>query len=215
MAAEIQKMLPALQDTASAESSYQDGQGTQVLFLKPIPGSPWFIATALPASLLAVNSHGILTKLAAVQVPMAVVLLGLMVMGVRLFMKRLAVLKGNIDALSAGEADLTRRLPQTGGAEFSEVAASFNAFIARLQGVVSQVVTGASSIGSASGEISSGNHDLSVRTEEQAAFLQETAGSMEQITSTVKQNAESANQANRLATDAFQVASRWRPGAAR
>ena len=48
----------------------------------------------------------------------------------------------------------------------------------------------------------------SVRTEEQAAFLQETAGSMDQITGTVKQNADSANQANRLATDAFQVAER-------
>ncbi|GKS98822.1 HAMP domain-containing protein [Acidovorax sp. SUPP3434] len=208
MAAEIQRLLPTLQGGASAQGAYQDGQGSQVLFLQPIPGSPWFIATAIPASLLAVNSHRILTKLAAMQVPMALVLLGLMVMGVRLFMKRLAVLKGNIDALSAGEADLTRRLPETGGAEFGAVAASFNAFIARLQGVVSQVVTGASSIASASGEISSGNHDLSVRTEEQAAFLQETAGSMEQITSTVKRNADSANQANRLATDAFQVASR-------
>ncbi|AVS69607.1 methyl-accepting chemotaxis protein [Paracidovorax avenae] len=208
MAAEILRLMPQVQGGAMVEQAYQGDGGAQMLFLKPIPGSPWLIATSIPASLLAVNSQRILTKLAAVQVPMAIVLLALMVLGIRLFMRRLSVLKANIDALSAGEADLTRRLPETGGTEFSEVAQSFNAFIARLQGVVGQVVNGASSIAAASSEISSGNQDLSVRTEEQAAFLQETAGSMDQITGTVKQNADSANQANRLATDAFQVATR-------
>ncbi len=208
MAAETLRLLPQAQAGEKVEQAYQGDGGEQMLFLKPIPGSPWLIATSIPASLLAVNSQRILTKLAAVQVPMAIVLLALMVLGIRLFMRRLGVLKTNIDALSAGEADLTRRLPETGGSEFSEVARSFNAFIARLQGVVGQVVNGASSIAAASGEISSGNQDLSVRTEEQAAFLQETAGSMDQITSTVRQNADSANQANQLAADAFQVATR-------
>lgn len=208
MAAEIQRMLPTAQPGAQLEGHFKTEDGAQTLFLKAIPNSPWFIATAVPTALLAANSNRILLKLASIQVPMALLLLALMIGGIRMFMKRLAVLKGNIDALSAGEADLTRRLPETGGKEFGDVARSFNAFIARLQGVLRQVVTGSSSLAEASNEIASGNKDLSARTEEQAASLQETAASMEEITGTVKQNADNASHANKLATDASQVASR-------
>jgi methyl-accepting chemotaxis protein len=208
MAAEIQRLLPTAQTSEQLESHFKNEDGAQTLFLKAIPGSPWFIATAVPSALLAANSNRILLKLASIQVPMALLLLALMIGAIGMFMKRLAVLKGNIESLSAGEADLTRRLPETGGMEFADVARSFNAFIARLQGVLRQVVSGSSSLAEASNEISSGNKDLSARTEEQAASLQETAASMEEITSTVKQNADNANQANKLAMDASHVASR-------
>jgi methyl-accepting chemotaxis protein len=207
MATEIQQLLPEVQTGAAAEGTFSGPDGAQTLFLKPIPGSPWFIATAIHSSLLATNSTRILTKLAAIQLPMAALLLVLMIYGIRVFMLRLAVLKGNIDELSAGEADLTRRLPETGGKEFSEVAHSFNAFIARLQNVLRQVSSGSTSLAEASREISSGNKDLSARTEGQAASLQETAASMEEITGTVKQNADNANHANQLATNASNVAS--------
>jgi methyl-accepting chemotaxis protein len=208
MAAEIQHLLPDVQGGSATQGTFDSPDGAQTLFLKPIPGSPWLIATAVPSASLAVNSNRILAKLASIQVPMAILLLALVLGGIHVFMKRLAVLKGNIDDLSVGEADLTRRLPETGGKEFGEVAASFNRFIQRLQGVLTQVVAGASSLTEASHEISSGNKDLSARTESQAASLQETAASMEEITGTVKQNAGNANQANKLATDASKVASR-------
>ena len=208
MAAEIQKLLPAVQSGGETSGQFDAADGSETLFLKPIPGSPWFIATAVPSSMLMANSNRILAGLASVQVPMAIALLIVMIVGIRAFMGRLAALKRNIDALSAGEADLTRRLPETGGKEFGAVARSLNRFVARLQGVVQDVVSGAASLSSASREISSGNQDLSARTEAQAASLQETAASMEQITGTVKQNAENASEANSLATTASSAATR-------
>ncbi len=208
MAAAIQRLLPSAQSGRAVEGTFDMPDGAQTIFLKPIPGSPWIIATAVPSSSLEVNSNRILAKLASIQVPMALLLLALILGGIHVFMKRLAVLKRNIDDLSAGEADLTRRLPETGGKEFGEVAASFNRFIQRLQDVLTQVVAGASSLTEASHEISSGNKDLSARTESQAASLQQTAASMEEITGTVKQNADNANEANKLATNASTVASR-------
>jgi methyl-accepting chemotaxis protein len=208
MAAAIQRLLPSVQNGRATEGTFDMPDGAQTIFLKPIPGSPWIIATAVPSSSLEINSNRILTKLASIQVPMALLLLALILGGIHVFMKRLAVLKSNIDDLSAGEADLTRRLPETGGKEFGEVAASFNRFIQRLQDVLTQVVAGASSLTEASHEISSGNKDLSARTESQAASLQQTAASMEEITGTVKQNAGNANEANKLATNASTVASR-------
>ena len=208
MAAEIQRLLPQVQGGSETSGEYDGPDGDETLFLKPIPGSPWFIATSVPTSSLMANSNRILRELALVQIPMALLLLAIMIGGIRMFMKRLAALKDNIDVLSSGDADLTRRLPETGGKEFAEVAASLNRFVARLQDVVRQVVNGSSSLAEASREITSGNQDLSARTEAQAASLQQTAASMEEITGTVKQNADNANQANRLASDASQVASR-------
>ena len=208
MAAQIRELLAQTRSGAPVEGSYRTAEGAQTLFLKAIPGSPWFIATGIPSKMLATNSDRIMLKLAAIQVPMGALLLVAVIGAIRLFMRRLATLKTSIDELGAGEADLTRRLPETGGSEFAAVAHSFNNFIARLQDIVRQVATGSASISAASEEISGGNRDLSARTEDQAASLQETAASMEEITGTVKQTADNADRANRLAIQASDVATR-------
>ncbi len=199
MAAEIQRLLPTSRDGAPVSSTYRGEHGDETLFLTAIPGSPWFIATSIDSQLLAANSDRILKKLFAVQLPMMALLLVLAVLGIRLMTSRLANLKKNIDELSAGDADLTRRLPETGGFEFAEVARSFNAFIQRLESIVREVVKGSTSIGAASGEIAGGNHELAGRTQEQASFLQQTAASMEEFSSTVKSNADTARTATQLA----------------
>ena len=208
MAAEIKALLAQTRDGAPVEGAYQTPDGPQTLFLKAIPGSPWFIATGIPSSMLAMNSHRIMMKLAAIQVPMVILLLVAVIGTIGMFMQRLGTLKASIDELGAGEADLTRRLPETGGQEFAGVARSFNTFIAQLQDIVRQVAEGSASISAASDEISGGNRDLSARTEAQAASLEETAASMEEITGTVKQTADNADRANRLASQASDVATR-------
>ena len=53
-----------------------------------------------------------------------------------------------------------------------------------------------------------GNTDLSQRTEEQASSLEETSASLEELTATVRQNADNAQQANKLAASASDIATR-------
>ncbi len=60
----------------------------------------------------------------------------------------------------------------------------------------------------AAAEIAAGNDDLSRRTEQQAANLEESAASIEAMTSAVRQNADHARRADRLASEAAQVAGR-------
>ncbi|AKJ28233.1 methyl-accepting chemotaxis protein [Caldimonas brevitalea] len=210
MAAEIERLLPRLAEKGTLESEYRvDGAG-HTLFIKAIPGSPWYLATGLPNHLLTQQSNAILGKLGMVQIPAVIVLLVLLIVSLRSMMKRLALLKANIDALSAGDADLTRRLPvpDDAGAEFKDIALSFNTFIERLQQMLQKVMESTTSIAYASREIASGNQDLSSRTENQASSLQQTASSMEQLTGSVKQNADNAQRANELAADASAVASK-------
>ena len=206
LAAQLVKVLPELGDKPKLESAYRSDGTDHTLFIATIPGSPWLLATGLPNHLLSQQSDRILHTLGVVQIPIAIAMLVLIILGVRMIMRRLNVLKGNIDELSSGDADLTRRLPPGGGMEFDAVSGSFNAFIERLQIMLQQIGTSTQSIALASREIAAGNQDLSSRTEAQASSLEETAASMEELTSTVKNNEDNASQANRLAREASTVA---------
>ena len=207
MAAPLKTLLNGV-GNQPLETTYDSSEGEQTLFLQAIPGSPWYLASSLPTSLLKAQSHNMLTRLGLVQIPLAVILLLVSLGFVRAMMKRLNVLNSNIEALSTGGADLTQRLPASNSPEFNAVAQSFNQFISYLQGLLQQVGDSALAITAASREIASGNANLSSRTEDQASSIVETAASMEQLTGTVRQNADNATHANQLAADASQVAAR-------
>ena len=207
MAAPLKALLNGV-GSQPLETTFDSSEGEQSLFVQAIPGSPWYLASSLPTSLLKAQSHNMLTRLGLVQIPLAVILLLVSLGFVRAMMKRLGVLNRNIEALSTGGADLTQRLPASNSPEFNAVAQSFNQFISYLQGLMQQVGDSALAITAASREIASGNANLSSRTEDQASSIVETAASMEQLTGTVRQNADNATHANQLAGDASQVAAR-------
>ena len=195
MAAPLKAML-ADAGTQPAETTFDSDNGQQSLLLQAIPGSPWYLASSVPTSLLNAQSNTMLTCLGLVQIPLAAILLLVLLGFVRTMMKRLNVLNKNIEALSMGGADLTQRLPASSSPEFNAVAQSFNQFISYLQGLMRQVGESALTISAASREIASGNANLSSRTEDQASSIVETAASMEQLTGTVRQNADNATHAN-------------------
>ncbi|MDJ0034415.1 methyl-accepting chemotaxis protein [Pantoea allii] len=207
MAAPLKALL-ASAGTQSTESTYSGNDGEQTLFLQAIPGSPWYLASSVSSSLLKAQSHNMLMRLGLVQIPLAIILLLVLLGFMRAMMKRLSMLNQNIEALSTGGADLTRRLPASNSPEFNAVAQSFNHFISYLQGLMQQVGSSALAISAASREIASGNTNLSSRTEDQASSIVETAASMEQLTGTVRQNADNATHANQLAGEASKVAAR-------
>ena len=191
MAAPLKGLLSGA-GSQPTETTFDGEDGEHTLFLQAIPGSPWYLASDVPTSLLTAQAHSMLTRLGLVQIPLAVILL----------------LHRNIDALAQGGADLTQRLPTSNSPEFNAVAQSFNNFIGYLQGLMRQVGDSALAITAASREIASGNANLSSRTEDQASSIVETAASMEQLTGTVRQNADNATHANQLAGNASQVAAR-------
>jgi methyl-accepting chemotaxis protein len=110
--------------------------------------------------------------------------------------------------IASGDGDLTQRLPVTSDDEVGVLAAQFNAFVEKLNGVLLNIRANSETLRVATGEISAGNADLSARTEQQAAALEETAASMEELTSAVKQNADNAREASSLAANASDVARR-------
>jgi methyl-accepting chemotaxis protein len=104
--------------------------------------------------------------------------------------------------------DLTVRFTDASRDETGQLLEALKHMHDSLEATVMEVRTATETIGVASKEIAAGNADLSARTESQASSLEETASSMEELTATVRQNADNAQQANHLAGNATDVATR-------
>lgn len=178
----------------------------RLLTVVPVPGTPWLLVVALDESEAMAPVRSMLTTSllsSAVVLVIAVVLLG-GVLTQRL--RRLTQVRDAMREVGEGDGDLSRRIDAHGEDELAQIASSFNAFVAKLSGVLLQIRDASSSVRIASEEIASGNQDLSSRTEMAASSLEETSASMAQLTDTVQQNAEAARQANQLAVQASSVA---------
>ncbi len=110
----------------------------------------------------------------------------------------------SMDRISNG--DLTQPITNDYQGVFGKVKTDVNETISKLNEVLAKLRHSTEVIATSSGEIVSGNNSLSSRTEQQASSLEETAASMEELTSTVKNNAENAMQANKVASNAKDLA---------
>ncbi|MBB1518270.1 methyl-accepting chemotaxis protein [Aquipseudomonas guryensis] len=137
---EIQEGLGKIGRDTLYKHQFQAEDGDDwTFYLQPIEGTPWLLAAALPTHLLTENSAGVLKTLATLQIPLVILLLAMMLFSIRQLMQRLHVLRGNIDSLSAGDADLTRRIALKGEDEMDAVGSSVNRFIAYLQNMIADV----------------------------------------------------------------------------
>ncbi|HHA2328436.1 TPA: methyl-accepting chemotaxis protein [Enterobacter ludwigii] len=203
----LQAMLSRQVDGHS-EQTYDAEDGEHTIFLYPIAGSPWFVATDTRSSVLSKQTRDILVRLAMVQIPLLLLLAGVLLLSVRILMRNLQGVGERLAALSAGGADLTCRLPESGTQELNAIATHVNTFMNYLQGLLQQVGASTRTIAAASHQIADGNLSLSSRTEEQSASLTQTAASMEEIAGIVANNADNAEHADRLATQAAGIARR-------
>ena len=147
-AAQVSKAL-AHRDQALQRSEFDNGGVASTFYMRPIEGTPWFLATALPTTLITAQRDDVLGTLALLQIPMVLLLVLLAAYAIRQLMQRMQSLKTNIDALSAGDADLTRRITIRAEDELGAIGHSVNRFIVYLQNMIGEVTqaTGAMSSG--------------------------------------------------------------------
>ncbi|MGA8138100.1 MAG: methyl-accepting chemotaxis protein [Pseudomonas gingeri] len=126
-------------DAASHRVEFNNDGVTSTFFMRPIEGTPWFLATALPTQLITAQRDDVLNTLALLQIPMIVLLVLLQVYAIRQLINRMRALKTNIDALSAGDADLTRRITIRAEDELGAIGHSVNRFIVYLQNMIGEV----------------------------------------------------------------------------
>ncbi|RMU46617.1 Methyl-accepting chemotaxis protein [Pseudomonas savastanoi pv. nerii] len=195
------KSALAVKGTGTSRLTYQNSDGEEsTLFLMPVAGTPWLLAVSQNTDLLKSQSETVLKTLAWLQIPMVLVLLVLlvlMIVALRTLMNRLGVLKTNIDTLSAGDADLTRRIAVKGHDEVDQVGESVNNFIAYLQRMMLDV-------SSSTSEIASGIEQLRSQAGVTSAILIRHANETDQAVTAIT---EMSSTADEVARSAAQTAS--------
>ena len=184
------------------------GDAPKFMRAKPIRGTDWFLVVALDKSEATVGLRGVLKTTVVAILLVAIAAALLIGAAVNKVLHRLSEVRDAMHEISSGSGDLTKRLPEVGKDELSDIAAAFNVFVDKVNGIMQQIRDGSIAIQTSTAEISHGNADLSARTESQASSLEQTAASMEELTSTVKENAANARHANDLVASASELAAK-------
>ncbi|WP_417501261.1 methyl-accepting chemotaxis protein [Marinobacter sp.] len=196
----------ANEDLGRVESFRQPYQGVEgedlTLLVVAIDGTPWVLAASVPTELLQRQSNGLIKLLLAFQVPLLLVLLIVIAVVLQRLLARLNRLRTSIDDLSAGEADLTRRLPTGKGDELDDIASSTNGFIQYLQGMIKDIA-------GASGRIDQSMASLQDGATNSRQILEAHVGETDQVVTAITElsatSDDVAKDANRTADFVSQV----------
>nr|WP_223429651.1 methyl-accepting chemotaxis protein [Pseudomonas sp. GL-B-26] len=111
-----------------------------------------------------------------------------------------------LDDIAQGEGDLTRRLTSDRTDELGSIAKGFNTFLAKLQVMITQVVTSVQSVSDSSEHTA----DIAIRTNigvhKQMAEIDQVATAVHEMTATAQDVARNATQAAQAASHADQAA---------
>ncbi|AXK52098.1 methyl-accepting chemotaxis protein [Pseudomonas protegens] len=137
-AAQVQSALER-RDNSAQRIEFDNAGVPSTFFMRAIEGTPWFLASALPTQLITAQRDDVLSTLSLLQIPMVILLVLLQVYAIRQLVQRMKILKGNIDALATGDADLTRRIVIRAEDELGAIGHSVNHFIQYLQNMIGKV----------------------------------------------------------------------------
>lgn len=191
--ATIQKALAGNSQQLQRET-YSSKTGEEFsFFLTPIEGTPWLLAAALPTAHLEAKSDAMLKALASLQIPMVLILMVLMIVALNQLMKRLNVLRSNIDALSAGDADLTKRIDIKGKDEVDQVGRSVNGFIGYLQNMMIDVSDATTQIHTEIGQLKQLSRTTNDALARHASETDQAVTAINEMSSTAESVAQSAS----------------------
>ena len=107
-----------------------------------------------------------------------------------------------LDEIAKGEGDLTRRLVSNGNDEVGKLVNSFNAFIGKLQSIISEVSASTIQLSTAAEEMAAISEESKTSSSTQQKETEQVASAMNQMTATVHEVARNAEQAAAAALDA-------------
>lgn len=179
----------------------------KLLKAKKVEGTDWILVIALDESDAQAGMHAVAISSLASLLIVSIVALILTLALLSMPFRRLGIAVDAMQAIASADADLTRRLPETGKDEVTTICRAFNAFVDKIGGVLTHVHEGSVSVRGAAAEIATANQSVAARTEGSASALQQTAAAMTELHEAIRQSAAAVGTANNLALHASSLAS--------
>ena len=172
-----QDLVPVTRRMISGERDYAwitgwTGSKQDLMVYSGIKGTPWSLAFCIPGNLVNALGNKIanVTIMFSIGVLLVVLLLGAIMLVIAL--KPLSVVRNAITGISSGNADLTQRIQVRSNNEIGQVVYGFNAFLEKLQTIISDVKSSKGDLGSAG--------------EQLALTAQDTASAITQIIANIE-----------------------------
>lgn len=129
--------------------SYESEEGLWSARFHPIGdarGVDWYLGTFVNEDKL--NAPVMEARITGLIIAVIGLVISLIILrfGIRMLMSPVRRLNSAMVSIASGDADLTKRLDDSAGDEFGELAAEFNRFVANIQSVVSDVQRGAADL---------------------------------------------------------------------
>ncbi len=195
------------QGAIPTEKTYIGKNGIEYkMFIQPIEGTPWLMAVSQSTDVLNAQSHRLLKILAIMQIPVLILMFFLAVLTLRQLMKRLTLLKENIDMLSAGDADLTKRITIHGEDELDAIGLSVNRFVAYLQRLITEVSECSAVIDTGINELRNQTHSTNNVLMHHMDETDQAVTAVNEMSSTAEDVSRSAAQTAKLTQEADEKA---------
>jgi len=201
-AAQVQAALQQ-RDQGARRVEFDNAGVPSTFFMRAIEGTPWFLASALPTQLITAQRDDVLSTLSLLQIPMVILLVLLQIYAIRQLVQRMKILKGNIDALATGDADLTRRIVIRAEDELGAIGHSVNHFIQYLQSMIGEVTQATEAMAGSLGQLQqSSAHSQQIllrhasETDQTVTAITEMSSTADSVAANAAQTADFTRRAN-------------------
>ena len=137
-----------------------------IVSYKIVPGTTWTVFAVAPYDLYFASLREMQMKLIIIILVSIVLIVVVVTVLVRVLIKPLTVVKNSIETIASGNADLTQRLDVTSNDEIGVLVEGFNAFLAKLQGIIKQVQSSERELSTVEQSLGASVHDTSSTIEE-------------------------------------------------
>ena len=167
---------------------------------KKVPGTNWTVFAVAPYNYYFKGLKDMQLSVIIVMSITITVSSILVVLLIAMLIKPLKTVKTSITTIASGNADLTQRIPETSNDEIGDVVKGFNAFVKKLQDIVSSLQDSKASLTSVDEDLQASTQDASASITQiisniqsvnsqilnQADSVQETAGAVNEISSNIE-----------------------------
>ena len=167
---------------------------------KKVPDTTWTVFAVAPYDIYFGALRAMRSAVFIVMITSMIVAIVIISILIRLLVKPLKTVRASVSTIASGNADLTQRIPEATNDEIGDVVNGFNAFVAKLQGIVSNLKSSKSNLIAVDKGLQETTQDTSTSITEiianiksvnnqiinQANSVQETAGAVNQISSNIE-----------------------------
>ncbi|MGC1332403.1 methyl-accepting chemotaxis protein, partial [Pseudomonas sp.] len=168
----------------------------------------WIIGSGVYVDDVEAEFHQQVLKASAITVGIILIMAALLTLIARSIIQPLNAAVQAMANIASGDSDLTRRLEEQGSDEVTQLARHFNAFVATLRQVVSELQQSATRLGQASGELGVDADQAQARSQQQSQQMELVATAVNQVTYGVQDVAKNAEHAASEMRDAESEAQR-------